>query len=229
MTHKKIVFVIVEGPSDDEALGLFLDRIYDESQVYVHIVHGDITTERGHHAGNIMEKIRMTVEGFARSRHLKKVHFQEVVHIVDTDGAFIPDDCVVWDPKVLKTFYSESEIRTKNAAGIRDRNAQKSACLRRMVKAENVWDIPYRVYYMSSNLDHVLYNKLNSSDDAKEQDSIAFARKYLSDLPGFIKYICASDFSVTGDYKASWEFIEKDLHSLKRHTNLGIRILKAKE
>ena len=31
-----------------------------------------------------------------------------------------------------------------------------------------------------------------------------------------------SDFSVIGDYAASWKYIKEDYHSLERHTNLGI-------
>ena len=45
MAKRKIVFVIVEGPSDDEALGILFSKIYDKNSVYVHIMHGDITTQ----------------------------------------------------------------------------------------------------------------------------------------------------------------------------------------
>ena len=30
MAKRKIVFIIVEGPSDDDSLGLFFDEFYDE-------------------------------------------------------------------------------------------------------------------------------------------------------------------------------------------------------
>ena len=45
MARKKIVFVIVEGPSDDSALGVILSRLYDKNTVHVEITHGDITSE----------------------------------------------------------------------------------------------------------------------------------------------------------------------------------------
>lgn len=45
--RKKIVFTIVEGPSDEEALGVLLQRIYDRNAAFVHIMHRDITTDRG--------------------------------------------------------------------------------------------------------------------------------------------------------------------------------------
>lgn len=47
MACKKIVLVIVEGPSDDVALGIFLEKIYDKCKVHVHITHCDLTTEKG--------------------------------------------------------------------------------------------------------------------------------------------------------------------------------------
>jgi hypothetical protein len=40
VARRKIVFLIVEGPSDDEALGVLLNQIYDKNTVYVHITHG---------------------------------------------------------------------------------------------------------------------------------------------------------------------------------------------
>jgi hypothetical protein len=75
---------------------------------------------------------------------------------------------------------------------------------------------------MSCNLDHVLYNKLNSSDVEKEADSLNFAKKYKDKIPGFIKFISCSDFSVMTGYEESWDYIKQELHSLKRYTNLGL-------
>ena len=47
MARKKIVFVIVEGPSDDEVIGTMLSRMLDKNEVYVQIIHGDITAQHG--------------------------------------------------------------------------------------------------------------------------------------------------------------------------------------
>lgn len=57
MAKRKIVFVIVEGPSDDEALGVLLSKIYDRDSVYVHIMYGDITTQAGVNSSNIVSKV----------------------------------------------------------------------------------------------------------------------------------------------------------------------------
>ena len=82
--------------------------------------------------------------------------------------------------------------------------------------------IPYLAIYMSCNLDHVLYNKLNSHDSDKRKDSLAFALKYRNDIEAFISFINDSDFSVAGDRRETWEYIRQGLNSIDRHTNLGL-------
>jgi hypothetical protein len=42
--RKKIVFAIVEGPSDAQALEVLLNQIYDKNSVYLEISHDDATT-----------------------------------------------------------------------------------------------------------------------------------------------------------------------------------------
>ena len=75
---------------------------------------------------------------------------------------------------------------------------------------------------MSCNIDHVLYNRLNISDKEKEDYSLVFARNYKNRVSDFLKFISASDFSVTTNYNDSWNYIKEDSHSLERHTNLGL-------
>ena len=47
MIRKKIVFIIVEGKSDQKALGIFFERFFNDKHVEIHIYHGDITSEKG--------------------------------------------------------------------------------------------------------------------------------------------------------------------------------------
>lgn len=221
MPRKKIVFVIVEGPSDEEALGVLLNRIYDSKAVYVQVMHCDITTELDVNAGNVVAKIGDVVKQYA-GRAFKPGDFSRIIHITDMDGAFIPDDTVVEDAAAVKPLYSATEIRTQRKSGIENRNQRKRKCLNRLSSAFRIWGVPYQIYYMSCNLDHALYGKLNSTDDEKEADAFAFAKKYRDDIPGFMKYISESDFSVAGSYPQSWQYIREGLHSLERHTNFGL-------
>ena len=67
-----------------------------------------------------------------------------------------------------------------------------------------------------------MHCKRGSDDLTKERDAHAFAKKYMDDIPGFIKFIAESDFSVSEGYKESWNYIKQGENSLQRHTNLGL-------
>ncbi len=223
MARKKIVFVIVEGPSDEEALGAVLSRLYSNDEVFVYITHGDITSEFTESARkNIFTRVTDLIKEYANIYGVGKAHFKEIIHIVDTDGTYIPAVYVTEDLSVENPLYFPNEIRTKNKSAIEDRNKRKSANINKLCSRQEIWDIPYHVYYMSCNLDHVLYGKLNCTDEEKENNSYKFAKYYKERIPDFISFISTSDFSVQGEYKESWDFIKQDLNSLHRHTNLGI-------
>ncbi len=225
MARKKILFVIVEGRSDEEALGVILNRIYDYNAVYIHIMHRDITAERGISPDNIVSALGNELRKYAKDNHFLKTDFSEIIHIVDMDGAYIPNQNVIQDDTAYKTIYSTADIRTNKKSKIEARNVQKSSNVDRLCKCTKIWDIKYRVFYMSCNLDHVLYNKLNSNDEEKEEDSYQFAKRYRDDIPAFLSFISESDFSVCTSYDESWEYIKQQLHSLERYTNLGLCFL----
>ena len=86
MPRKKILFVIVEGPSDDAALSVLLSRFFDSNVVHVHVMHCDITTELGVTPNNIVRTIGDCVKKFA-GRLYKSGDFCQIIHIVDMDGA----------------------------------------------------------------------------------------------------------------------------------------------
>ena len=227
MSRKKIVFIIVEGPSDDTALGVLLNRIYDPDFVHVHITHGDITSDYDSDTSNIIKRIQNMVDGYAKSNHLSKSRFLEIVHIADMDGAYIPDDSVIEDVNADKPFYTLRNIRTDDPEGIRNRNQIKRLNLNRLCATTKIWGIPYQIYYMSCNLDHVFYDKQNSSDEEKETDAINFAKKYKNRIQDFISLMSDPVLLRSEDYVESWKYIREDHHSLERCSNLGICLNKA--
>ena len=226
MARKKIVFVIVEGPSDDEVIGTMLSRILDKNEVYVQIIHGDITTQNGVTNSNILAKIGTIVQNYAKNNHFKKSDFKEVIHIVDMDGAYIGDEHILEDKDAVNPIYSLVNIKSDDKSKIISRNIQKSGILDKLSCCKTVWStIPYSCYYMSCNLDHVFYNKMNSSNEDKERDAIRFVKEYKDKIDEFITFITKSDFSVVNGYHESWEYIKQDLHSLERNTNFGLYFL----
>lgn len=221
MQSRKIVFVIVEGPSDEDALGVLFNRIYIKETVYVEVMHCDITTEKNATPSNIVAKVCDIVKRYA-GRQFRPNDFARIIHIVDTDGAFVPADAVIEDPEKQKPFYTGTAIYTRNKSGIEARNQRKGENLRRLSSTSTIWNIPYQIYYMSCNLDHALYGKQNSSDVDKQRDSMCFAERYGDDIPSFLTFISDSEFSVKSEYRQSWQYIQEGLHSLERHTNLGV-------
>lgn len=222
MARRKVVFVIVEGASDETALGIALNQVFDKESVHVHIMHGDITTRTGVTPQNIVAKIGNEVRTYATSNHYKPSDFKQIIHIVDTDAAYLADDKVLEDPECAELSYQDDGIHTSDVRKVISRNKQKTDNLYRIRNCGNIWGVPYRVYYMSCNLDHVLYDKRNSTDEEKEEDAYAFAKKYKNNVVEFRRFMCESAFSVKGDFKESWEFIETDSHSIEKYTNLPI-------
>ena len=222
MSRKKVIFVIVEGPSDETALGAILSKIFDRNNVYLHIMREDITTKNGVNVSNILSRIGNIVKQYAKDNHFSKSNFQEIIHLVDMDGAYIPDESVIEDLSAERPVYSLSAIHTANREGIVSRNEQKRKNIDKLCGCSQIWSLPYQVYFMSCNLDHVLYNKLNSTDTEKEDDSYKFAYRYKNNTAEFITYISESAFSLTEGYKESWNYIKDGLHSLERHTNFGL-------
>lgn len=223
MARKKIVFVIVEGSSDDEALGVFFNRLFDKNAVYVEITHGDITSDFSVKPENIASRIGNLVKNYAKANHYKVTDFQNVIHLIDMDGAYIPESAVKQDETAEKARYTTEHIFTEKPEQLILRNKRKRENVDKISNLHKVWgSIPYRAYYMSANLDHVLYDKLNSTDEDKEKDAFLFAKYYKDHLQEFLIFIACSEFSVQGDFKETWEYIKKEKHSLERHTNLGL-------
>ena len=107
LARRKVVFVIVEGASDETALGIALNQVFDRESVHVHIMHGDITTRAGVNSQNIVAKVGNEVKVYATSNHYKPADFKQIIHIVDTDAAYKPDTQVI-----KGGYFHESEYRS---------------------------------------------------------------------------------------------------------------------
>ncbi len=226
LARKKVVLLIVEGPSDQDSLELIFDKLFPNDKIMVCVMHCDITTERKNNPSNIVDAVTKRVKEYAgKYGGLKAGHFQEIIHLIDTDGSFIPDDHIIHDSEVKTPIYTLSEIRTNNCSGIISRNNQKQSNINKLLTISHIWRIiPYRLFYFSCNLEHVLHNQNNVTDEEKEQLAHLFVKKYKDNPEGFKSYISNSDFSICDgyDYKSGWEYIKQDLNSLNRYTNLGL-------
>lgn len=222
MGRKKVILVIVEGPSDQSALRLVLERVFSDKKVFVKIAYGDVTSDDRSNPANIVKSVNQLVVDAMNRDHFLKEDMLKVIHLMDSDGAYIPDDAVTELATVKETVYNTTGIIAANKVDIITRNKRKAANMDKLAGRSAIGGIPYLPIYMSCNLDHVLHNKINSTDDEKRSDSFAFAKKYRTNISAFISFITESDFSVKGDRSDTWEYLRKGLHSLERHTNLGL-------
>lgn len=220
---RKYVLVIVEGPSDKAALDILFARFCAPKKTETIVVHGDITSDINVSESNIVSKVCQYIKDFVTSYKLRKTDILRVVHIIDMDGAFVSDGRIILDESLDAIVYTDTDIRANDVSKVKTRNAHKRSNIEKLLCTHVMWkDIPYCLYYMSCDLDHALYNKRGSDDFSKERDAHIFAKKYKDDIPGFVKFISDSDFSVTDGYSQSWNYIKQGENSLKRYTNLGL-------
>lgn len=219
MARKKILFFIVEGVSEFSALSVALEKIFESSQVVVRIAGGDITSDITTTPDNVITRIVEQIKD-ELGRSVKPSDFLGVVQLVDTDGVFIDPEQVV---KGEKLYYDTDVIKTDRVQAIRRRNECKSKVLNKLIRTARVWrTIPYRVFFFSVNLDHVLHDISNLDDSLKEKKAYGFAKDYKNNLKGFVEFFCDNTFTVRKNYADSWEFIKKGTNSLKRYSNFNL-------
>lgn len=220
--RKKAMIFILEGPSDDTSLTGSLKYIFASSRIEPLIMHGDITSDRNVTNRNIIKKLHEEIKAFCNKNFLTKGNILCIVHIIDTDGAFIPDELIQEDTDCRQIVYSENSIRCISKKNLIRRNHIKQQNLQKLLDTHNIGGLPYSVYYMSSNLEHVLHNRINLTDEEKEELSYEFAEICAEKPEYFIQLMTSKTLFIDGSYRESWDFIKSGKHSLERHSNLAL-------
>lgn len=223
--RKKAMIFILEGPSDDTSLTGSLKYIFASSRIEPLIMHGDITSDRNVTNRNIIKKLHEEIKAFCNKNFLTKGNILRIVHIIDTDGAFIPDELIQEDTDCRQIVYSENSIRCISKKNLIRRNHIKQQNLQKLLDTHNIGGLSYSVYYMSSNLEHVLHNRINLTDEEKEELSYEFAEICAEKPEYFIQLMTSQTVFIDGSYRESWDFIKSGKHSLERHSNLALCFL----
>lgn len=219
---RKIVFIIVEGISDQTALAAIISKLIRTEEVIVEFTSGDITSEYGVTPSNIASKIGDFIQAYSKPYNYRASDYLEVIHIIDTDGAFIGDDKVLEAP-VEDILYECDSIKTPDCQKIISRNRRKVENIKKLIYLPRVWkSIPYGVYFFSCNLDHVLYDNANMPWGRKDQLATQFAKQYRHNPEEFLTFIQNDIFAIKKAYGDSWNHIEEGENSLKRYTNINL-------
>lgn len=224
MAKKKVVMILLEGPSDATALGAYFKDFFSNDKVVTNILYTDITSQHGVYPDTIKAKVGRHISNELRRLKLTKSDLISVIHVVDLDGAFIPDTAIKLDETKDTFIYEDDGIHYKDVNAVVNRNTQKKQNVETLYKNTSgiCGGVMYHIYYMSCNLEHVLHNIRQVSPEDKEKLAYEFAERYKGNMNGFLKFLKESDFSVCTYYKDSWDFVAEELHSLERHTNVGL-------
>jgi hypothetical protein len=229
---KQVIIVLVEGQSDEILLYERLRELYKGCEIRFEIQRGDIFYDNKNGNKPIKSVIGDCVKGIIQRRKYKKKDVIGVIHIMDTDGCFIPDTQVVVDESQgMKTFYKtdcikvDSDIQKNN---IMLRNSTRSTNVNTMKSVESIVKrtFKYQIYYFSRNLEHVIFNEPNPAKDTKEENIEIFLEEIEEGIS--IEQYLSTYFSGVGGtsyndkYSESWNYIKSGTNSLKRSTNVPL-------
>lgn len=217
--EKRVIIFIVEGPSDESAIGTVIKEYFSSAEVKFYVVHGDITIKDRADHGSILKRINACIDEIQRKYRYEDGDILKIVHLADLDGVFA-EDKVIQKKEAGPTEYYPDRIVTTDVEALEKRNRTKAELLYKLSSTGRIRGIPYRIYYMSCNLEHVLYNELREfSDTEKWERSDRFAERFEGNVGAFISLISEEGLAVEGSYKETWKFIEKGERSLERYTN----------
>lgn len=221
VNEKKVIAVIVEGPSDEAALGSILKEYFSSAEIQFVVVHGDITTKDYTSTDNILSKINNLIESVKQKYGYKREDFLKIIHIVDMDGAFCNDAIVEKDIEGVR--YYLDRIETKYPDYLIRKHTQKAEILSKLYSSGKINGVSYRIYFNSCNLEHVLFNELKDFTDDEKADMLMILQKSMKEkVEDFIEFISQDDLIAPGTFKQTWQFIEKEKHSLERFTNMHL-------
>lgn len=222
--QRKVIMIICEGTTDETALSVFTE-IYRGSQVRFIVTRGDITTKKpGAANANALTAVNSVIRENMGRYGLKKGDILRVMHVMDTDGAFIPDD-MVRQGADGELSYHKDHIAAGDAEGIRKRNAVKRQNVSILYPKEKIGGVAYKAYYLSRNLEHALHG-LDGALSTEDKMRLAeeFEATYSEDADGFKMLLNSDELATPGEYAQTWRYIMDGAHSLERHSNLHLAI-----
>lgn len=220
------------------------DDIYVDFRcaMYQNENHGDITTL----SGVTPEKIESAIKKYYFKKQDKPSNpgwedVTSIVHIIDLDGAYITreEDVRIFSEDELNlanqmsrpkrrvdTLYFDDHIAVReNPQWMLDRNQRKRQNIEYLLSLDEITvgkkKIRYSLYYFSSNMDHFIHGKANSTDTEKYKNATYF-NDFNSTAENFEYAITNNKYCTTDDYWGSWKKIKQANNSLLRGTNINI-------
>lgn len=228
--RRKFILFIVEGDNDKREINAILHTSYFARYLasYEPIIwptNGDITAASGTTAKNIIKKLNDILLDFRKNgipwSNIVPTDIYEIIQIVDLDGTFIPPDNIVLGTDNTFEYYDDY-ILTSNVDGAIGRNRKKAEILNKLINIDTIGGVNYSVYFVSCNMDHVLFGNRSLSRQEKSQLSREFQLRCESDHNVLEESLFNPDIAANGSYYDSWYEIQEDTLSLQRYTNFNL-------
>ena len=186
----RIVLLLVEGESDSTLLAPSLERL-----IACHVEGApfrcDVTVVNQYPVRDTWFTPGKDVRTLVRNRvreHIsqkngayRKRDVIRIIQVIDLDGAFIPHDRVFEDRLLSHVEYGSDRISVPNRARHCELMAEKRRNVDSLRGLSNIDNIPYRLFFVSRNLEHAFAADPDVRDLAEKNDlasarAIQFAR-----------------------------------------------------
>ncbi len=227
INKKKVVLLLVEGSCEEVLLYNRLRSLFQQHNIRFHIQHGDILYDLDRPEEPIKSIIGNAVNGFMMKSKFRPEDVFCVLHIIDMDGCFIPDDAIVIeDTQKELTIYHEDRITVpheKQKQQIATRNADRSNNINIMKAIDSILsgEIDYRMYYFSRNLEHVLFKEPNPEKNRKFPEVERFIEQLEMPIEDFLQQSMPLIKGLE-PYSESWERISENTASLRQYSNVPL-------
>ena len=227
--RKKALLVLLEGGNDLLTVMKHVESIIDGNQDVASspkIIGYDITNCVSYNNTiiklinhtNLLSVLTQNIKLAIQENHLKKQDILEVILISDIDGAFLNDD-QIFSGDVTKIEYYPNKIIASNRNSVIDRNERKRRNINQLCHLTKAYGLDFSFYYWSCNMEHVLYDKMNLSQE--EKDSYSARNKRVNEAE-FLEVINNPDVISSKIYSESWKEIINISNVIPRKNNVHI-------
>ena len=226
---KKLILFIVEGRNDEIEISAILHTprfklLSQKYAFYFYRARNDITANAK--VKSVQGELTKYVQDFRMKngpwRGIRVDEIQEIVQVVDLDGAFIPPDHIFRGENPWFE-YSDEGIITKNVDGAQGRNKKKQESLNKLVfDVKKIDNIPYSIYCVSCNMDHVLFDIRSLTPRQKDEMANQFWLQCEKHPTILDETVFKDGVATEKGYEESWKEIQQENESLMRHTNMNL-------
>ena len=210
-----VTLLLVEGASEEIVLRSILPK-----SIIVIGTEGDLFTKFDKVNSNMVERL----DSFLR---LPRIHdlfrYKNVVkiaYLIDTDGCFINKSKYKSHYSYPGFKYTSHNIIGQSVKQIDSRNKIKVENIEYLMSESKNFEIPFSLYYMSCNFDHVMFGVRNLNPKLKTINSYDLARSLRYGEITLEDILKHSGFE--GSYEESWQHIREGDNSLSKCTNFNI-------